>query len=134
MCILLDRQAVESEEKLDGVKQYAMWRQLPRHLAVRLKRHYKYQYERDGVQLFNEMDLLNGCPPALRSDLIASVLAETLGKVRALREGRRTRRACTAYVSRRGRGGAIASRRQASANERCGLDGGLPHPVTTWPR
>ena len=94
----LDRQAVESEEKLDGVKQYAMWRQLPRHLAVRLKRHYKYQYERDGVQLFNEMDLLNGCPPALRSDLIASVLAETLGKVRALREGRRTRRACARRV------------------------------------
>jgi CRP-like cAMP-binding protein len=75
----LDRQAANVEEKMDAVKQYSQWRDLPHPLAVRLKRHYKYYYKRTAP--FDEFELLNECPPALRHDVTRAVLQETLGKV-----------------------------------------------------
>jgi CRP-like cAMP-binding protein len=75
----LDRQAALNEERLDSVKQYLNWRGLPKPLCRRVKKHYKYFYERQSA--FDEVELLKGCPPALRAELSLAVLKETLGKV-----------------------------------------------------
>ena len=80
----LDRHAAEVGEKVDAVKQYVQWRALPRALATRVKKHYKYYYEERAP--FDEMHLLDGCPPSLRSELMRFVLRETLGKLPLFRD------------------------------------------------
>lgn len=75
----LDRQATLVEEKLDSVKEYAMSRRLPRGLAKKLSKHFKYFLQNTSV--FDETELLEQCPPALRAEVTQYVLTETLGKL-----------------------------------------------------
>ena len=80
----LDRHDAIIGEKIDAVKQYIEWRALPKPLASRVKRHYKYFYSEKAP--FDEMELLGGCPLALRADLTRFLLKETLGKLALFRD------------------------------------------------
>ena len=75
----LDRQTALIEEKLDNVKEYAESRCLPRPLIRRLRKHFKYFYTRQPV--FDELQLLSDCPPALQSEITRFILSEKLGKL-----------------------------------------------------
>jgi hypothetical protein len=75
----LDRQAGMVEEKLDSVREYADSRSLTRQLTSKLKRHFKYFYTRQTV--FDEVQLLEDCPPALRAEVTQFILSNTLGKL-----------------------------------------------------
>ena len=75
----VDRQASLIEAKLDAVKEYVVFRQLPIDLASRVRKHYKYYYTRRAA--FDEVDLLGGLPPSLRAEVTKYVLNETLGKL-----------------------------------------------------
>ena len=75
----LDRHADEVGAKIDAVKHYVRWRGLPRQLALRVKKHYKYFYKERAP--FDETQLLNGCPLSLRAELTHYFLAETLGRM-----------------------------------------------------
>jgi len=75
----LDRHESEVGEKIASVKQYVQSRGIPLGLAKRIKRHYKYLFTHRAP--FDEMELLNGCPPTLRSDTIRFLLKKSLGKM-----------------------------------------------------
>ena len=75
----MDRQAALIEEKTDAVKEYVAWRALPRDLALRVKKHYSFYYTRRAA--FDEVELLEGLSPSLRSEVTRFVLKETLGKL-----------------------------------------------------
>jgi len=75
----MDRQAALIEEKIDAVKEYVAWRGLPRDLSVRVKKHYSFYYTRRAA--FDEVELLEGLSPSLRSEVTRFVLKETLGKL-----------------------------------------------------
>lgn len=79
LMMALDRQAALIEEKLDGVKEYVASRKLAKPLAARVKRHFKYYYSRRPA--FDEIALLNECPPSLRADVQRFILQGTLGKL-----------------------------------------------------
>ena len=53
--------------------------QLPRATALKVRKHFKYYYSQRPP--FDEVELLNDCPPALRSEVTQFVLRETLAKV-----------------------------------------------------
>ena len=75
----LDRQAAIIEERLDEVKEYAVARGLPKALAFRVRKHFQYFYTQRPP--FDEIQLLNDCPAALRLEITHFLLAETLAKV-----------------------------------------------------
>jgi len=75
----LDRQAALLEEKTDAVKEYIAWRKLPRELSLRIKKHFSFFYTRRAA--FDEVELLNGLSPSLRSEVTRFVLKETLGRI-----------------------------------------------------
>jgi hypothetical protein len=62
-------QAALIEEKIDAVKEYVAWRGLPRDLSVRVKKHYSFYYTRRAA--FDEVELLEGLSPSLRSEVCA---------------------------------------------------------------
>ena len=75
----LDRQTTLIEEKLDSVKEYAASRRLPKPIYMKLTKHFKYYLQKSSV--FDETDLLDQCPPALRAEVTHYITAETLGKL-----------------------------------------------------
>ena len=75
----MDRQAALVEEKTDSVKEYVAWRGLPRDLSIRVKKHYSFYFTRRAA--FDEVELLDGLSPSLRSEVTRFVLKETLGKL-----------------------------------------------------
>jgi len=75
----MDRQAALVEEKTDSVKEYVAWRGLPRDLSLRVKKHYSFYFTRRAA--FDEVELLEGLSPSLRSEVTRFVLKETLGKL-----------------------------------------------------
>ena len=75
----VDRQAALSEEKLDEVKEYMRWRQLPRELVLRMRRYYTYYYSRNTP--FDEAQILGSLTPGLRFEVIQHALKETIGKI-----------------------------------------------------
>jgi|EP00966_Prymnesium_polylepis_P042398 hypothetical protein len=75
----LDRQAAIIEEKTNEVKEYAVARGLPKALTFRVRKHFQYFYTQRPP--FDEIQLLNDCPPALRLEITHFLLAETLAKV-----------------------------------------------------
>jgi CRP-like cAMP-binding protein len=75
----MDRQAAIIEEKTDAVKEYVAFRGLPRDLSLRVKKHYSFYYSRRAA--FDEVELLEGLSPSLRSEVTRFVLKETLGKL-----------------------------------------------------
>ena len=58
------------EEKTDAVKEYVAWRGLPRDLSLRVKKHYSFYYTRRAA--FDEVELLGGLSPSLRSEVRAA--------------------------------------------------------------
>lgn len=75
----MDRKAELIEEKLDAAKEYVSFRHLPKPLAVRVKKHFSYYYA--GHAGFDEVKLLEGLSPSLRSEVTRFVLKETLGRI-----------------------------------------------------
>jgi len=75
----LDRQAALSEERMDEIKEYMRWRQLPRDLVMRMRRYYTYYYSRKTA--FDEQALLGALTPALRLEVVQYTLKETIGKI-----------------------------------------------------
>jgi len=72
-------QAALLEEKTDAVKEYIAWRKLPRELSLRIKKHFSFFYTRRAA--FDEVELLSGLSPSLRSEVTRFVLKETLGRI-----------------------------------------------------
>ena len=64
---------------MSGVKEYVAWRGLPRDLSLRVKKHYSFYYTKRAA--FDEVELLEGLSPSLRSEVTRFVLKETLGKL-----------------------------------------------------
>jgi CRP-like cAMP-binding protein len=75
----MDRTQAIVEEKFDQVKEYVTWRSLPRGLAVRFKKHYKFYYQKKSA--FDELALLDGLSPSLRNEVTSFVLRMTLGNL-----------------------------------------------------
>lgn len=75
----MDRQAALIEEKTDAVKEYVSWRSLPVDLALRVKKHYASYFTRRPA--FDEVQLLDGLSPSLRSEVTRYVLSQTLGRL-----------------------------------------------------
>jgi CRP-like cAMP-binding protein len=65
--------------QFDQVKEYVTWRSLPRGLAVRFKKHYKFYYQKKSA--FDELALLDGLSPSLRNEVTSFVLRMTLGNL-----------------------------------------------------
>ena len=75
----LDRQSALVEEKMDSVKEYLLWRRLPKDLALRTKRYYEHYYTKRAV--FDEETILGGLNPQLHQEVVHAILYETLGKL-----------------------------------------------------
>lgn len=60
-------QAALVEEKTDAVKEYVAWRALPKELSMRVRKHYSFYYTRRAA--FDEVELLEGLSPSLRSEV-----------------------------------------------------------------
>lgn len=75
----IDRQAALSEERMDEIKEYMRWRQLPRDLVLRMRRYYTYYYQRKTA--FDEKSILGALTPALRFEVVQHTLKETIGKI-----------------------------------------------------
>jgi len=65
-----DRQAAKKEANLDMVRDYVKFRRLPYDMATRVKKHYSFYYTQRSS--FNEVELLDGLPPSLGSEVIAT--------------------------------------------------------------
>jgi CRP-like cAMP-binding protein len=75
----MDRQTSILEEKLEGIKEYVAWRELPKPLAIRVKKQFEYFFShRSG---FDEDELLEGLPTSLGTEVKRFVLKETIGKL-----------------------------------------------------
>ena len=75
----IDRQAALNEEKMDEVKEYMRWRNLPRDLVMRMRKHYTYYYQRKTA--FDEQAILGALTPGLRFEVVSHTLKETIGKI-----------------------------------------------------
>ena len=75
----MDRQAAINEAKMDEVKEYMRWRQVPRDLKVRLRRYYSHYYSKKTV--FDEEAILGSLSPELRFEVVRHALKETIGRV-----------------------------------------------------
>ena len=64
---------------MDAIKEYVSWRELPRDLAVRIRRYYEHYYTRQAV--FDEKSILGELNPYLRSEVVEHVLLGTLGRI-----------------------------------------------------
>ena len=73
----LDRQSALVEEKMDAVKEYLAWRDLPRDLSIRTRRYYEHYYTRRAV--FDEEAILGSLNPQLHYEVVQSILSNTLG-------------------------------------------------------
>ena len=60
----MDRQAALVEEKMDSVKEYLGWRDVPRDLGIRVKRYYEHYLEKRAV--FDESAILHELSPNLQ--------------------------------------------------------------------
>lgn len=82
----LDRQSAMVGEKMDSVKEYLLWREIPRGLGVRVRRYYEHYYKSRPV--FDEATILAELNPTLHSEMVQHILSTTLGKLPLFRDGR----------------------------------------------
>lgn len=75
----MDRQAAINEAKMDEVKEYMRWRQVPRDLKMRLRRYYSHYYSKKTV--FDEEAILGSLSPELRFEVVRHALKETIGRI-----------------------------------------------------
>jgi len=83
MMAQLSRQADEVRDKMDAVKDYVAWRNMPPVLAQRIKTYFTYFYTTRPASI-DEREILEMLTPALRKEATMRVLSETIGKVPAL--------------------------------------------------
>ena len=75
----MDRQAALVEEKTDAAKEYVAFRNLPKAMAMRVKKHFSLYYQSKAG--FDEIELLEGLSPSLSSEVRRFVLKGTLGRL-----------------------------------------------------
>ena len=75
----LDRQAGVIEEKMDGVKEYLQWRDVPHALSIRVRRYYENFYTKRSC--FDESDILDNLSPQLHEELVLVILEGTLQRL-----------------------------------------------------
>mmetsp|Transcript_15468 Transcript_15468/g.31067 ORF Transcript_15468/g.31067 Transcript_15468/m.31067 type:complete len:198 (-) Transcript_15468:1134-1727(-) len=76
----LDRQASLVDEKMDGVKEYLLWREVPHKLRARVRRFYEHYYTK--VAIFDEESILNGLSPGLHQEVVLHILSSIGAKLR----------------------------------------------------
>jgi CRP-like cAMP-binding protein len=77
MVTTMDKQASLVEDKMDAVKEWMMSRNIPRQLNVRVRKYYEHFYTKRSA--FDEEDIVRGLTPALRSEVTAILLRDSLG-------------------------------------------------------
>ena len=77
MVSAMDRQAAAFEERMDMVKDWMMTRNMPRKLLIRVRKYYEHYYTRKSA--FDEDEIVRGLTPALRSEVTAILLRDSLG-------------------------------------------------------
>ncbi len=75
----IDRQSALVEEKMDGIKEYMVFRKLPRDLTVRMRKYYEYYYSRKTA--FDEAEILGGLSMGLRIEVVSAVMESTIGRI-----------------------------------------------------
>ena len=75
----LNRQQSLVRDKMDVIKDYLAWRQMPPDLATRIKSFYSYHYSMR--PLYDERAILDDLSPALRGEAIETVLSGTVGQL-----------------------------------------------------
>ncbi len=85
MMAQLSRQEDEVRDRMDAVKDYVAWRNMPPVLARRIKAYFAY-YHSTRPATIDERDLLDLLTPGLRKDATRCVLAETIGRLPALQQ------------------------------------------------
>ena len=75
----MDRKSVLIEEAMDSVKEYVMYRRLPRSLAVRIRHFYDHLHQ--NTCPFNEKEILANLSPELQQETVAYMLADTILRV-----------------------------------------------------
>lgn len=74
----LNQQNKLVEERMQSLKEYLEWRQIPRDLSIRIRRYYEYYYTKRPV--FDEHLILNGLNPTLHSEMVQHIVKNTLGR------------------------------------------------------
>jgi len=77
MVTQLDRQAAIVEDRMDAVKEWLTSRNMPRALHIRVRKYYEYYYSRKSA--FDEEEIVSGLTPALRTEVTALLLRDSLG-------------------------------------------------------
>ena len=75
----LDQQSSILEEKLDALKEYLVWRGVPRDLSLRTRRYYEHYYSQRDI--FDETAILGNLNPRLNAEIITFILKDTLGRL-----------------------------------------------------
>jgi len=73
----LDRQSALVEERMDAIKEYLAWRQVPRKLAVKVKRYYEHYYAK--ASAFDEEEILKPMPPTMHNEVVCVAGSRFLG-------------------------------------------------------
>ena len=66
-------------ERMDTVKDYVAWRNMPTSLAARIKSYYAYYYTIRPV--FDEREIIGNLNPSLKQEAMMTVLSETVGRL-----------------------------------------------------
>ena len=81
---VLDKQRALVEERMDSVKDYLRWRQLPRNVALAVRRYYAHYYEHRAV--FDEQAILGGLNPELHATVVDLILKQSMGHLPIFRK------------------------------------------------
>lgn len=79
MLAALDKQNALVEEKLDAVKEYVRWRQLPKELSLAVKRYYSNFYQHRAV--FDEQSILGNLNQELHAQVVNFILKKSVLRV-----------------------------------------------------
>ena len=67
------------EQKMQAVKEYLEWRELPKDLVIRIRRYYEHYYTKRAI--FNETEILSDLSPELKSEAVQQILSGLMGKL-----------------------------------------------------
>lgn len=68
----MDQQASLVNEKMEAIKEYLIWRKVPKNLRIRIRRYYEHYYTREPV--FDEDTILGGLNPLLQAEVSHGML------------------------------------------------------------
>lgn len=75
----LDKGGARLQEKLDDVKEFTRWHQMPPELAARVRKYYEFYYSRQSAM--DEDAILGNFAPSLKHDVMAHLLAQSVGLI-----------------------------------------------------